>query len=113
MTLSVYLLVDPRGWPTPLDPDLLSALLQARLMDPTPITARVIGDGWFNELPAEPCIVVALPTRPLVPGWVPIVDRWLNSSHRLYVAYTDSLSGPDVREFARITATQPVARAPY
>src|SRR5258708_16066622 len=113
MTPTVYLWVDPRGWPAPLDPDLLSAILQARLMLPVEISARVVGERWFDELPSEPCVVILLLTRPVIAGWLSITDRWLNSSHRLYVIYTDSLSAADIREFARITAEQPVARAPY
>src|SRR5258708_14225559 len=118
MTPTVYLWVDPRGWPTPLDPDLLSAIPQARLqpsvaMMPGEISARMIGEHWFDELPSEPCVVILLLTRPVIAGWLPITDRWLNSSHRLYVIYTDGLSTADIREFARITAEQPVARAPY
>src|SRR5258708_7702035 len=113
MTPTVYLWVDPRGWPAPLDPDLLSAILQARLMLPVEISARVVGERWFDELPSEPCVVILLLTRPVIAGWLPITDRWLNSSHRLYVIYTDGLSASDIRDVARMTAEQPVARAPY
>src|SRR5258708_4982019 len=118
MTPTVYLWVDPRGWPTPLDPDLLSAIPQARLqpsvaMMPGEISARMIGEHWFDELPSEPCVVILLLTRPVIAGWLPITDRWLNSSHRLYVIYTDGLSASDIRDVARMTAEQPVARAPY
>ncbi len=109
----VHLLVDPRGWPAPLDPDLLNTILHARLQTPLDIRARQVGDHWFESLPREEGFVFLLLSTALVQGWRDSVRGWLNPSHQLYVMYTDNVDPADIRTLADLTVNQPVARAPY
>jgi serine/threonine protein phosphatase PrpC len=109
--MTVHLLVDPGGWPTRLDPEMISAILATRL--PFSVEARTVTDRWAEALPQEECVVFALFTRPIATGWDTAVKSWLGSTHRLYALYTDSLSVEDIRSLATLTASQPVARAPY
>jgi serine/threonine protein phosphatase PrpC len=115
MTTTIYLLVDPRGWPAALDPEMVNAILQAFLRPQlvVDVYACEVGDRWFEELPREKAVAVALFTHSLTPGWQTIVDGWLDSNHQLYVIYVDDVDPNDVRSLAQMTSTQPVARAPY
>lgn len=115
MTPAVLVLVDSRGWPTPLDPDVVHALLQARLRfgNMPDIQARDLSARWFDRLPGEACTVFLIVTRPLTPGWAEQVRTWLDNSHLLYAAYSDNADLNDLREIAALTSGQPVARAPY
>ncbi len=113
----VHLLVDPRGWPAPLDPDLVNTILQARLQAQVvlqaDIRAREVDDRWFEGLPREESIVFLLLTSALVPGWRDAARDWLNPARQLYALYTDSVDPADIRALADMTVRQPVARAPY
>ena len=118
MIQPVYLLVDPRGWngsPSPLDPEMVNAILQARLQPTLPVEvyARSVDEAWFRNLPQDEALVIVLMTRPLAPGWQNVVSAWLRSTHTLYAIYLDGVDPGDIRALASLTAAQPVARAPY
>src|SRR5690349_2848665 len=110
---SVQLLVDARGWPSPLDPEVASSILQARLQAPLDIRARTVTDRWHMELPPDDSIVLALITQSPAAGWQAVLKSWLGTEHKLYVIYADAVEPNDVRELAQLTANQPVPRAPY
>ncbi|MEP7289606.1 MAG: PP2C family serine/threonine-protein phosphatase [Chloroflexota bacterium] len=112
MTPTVYLLVDPQGWPDPIDPEVVSAILQARLTT-LEIRVREVNDRWFEALPTDECVVFLLLTRPTAEGWQTALNGWLDPRHRLYVLYIDGISPNEIREYASLTAAQPIARAPY
>ncbi len=109
--MTVHLLVDPGGWPTRLDPEFVSVVLSSR--SPVSPTAREVGERWADDLPQEETVVFLLLTRALTPGWDAPLKSWLSPLHRLYVLYTDQVNAVDVRLLATLTASQPVARAPY
>ncbi len=115
----VHLLVDPRGWPAPLDPEVVNAILQARLQSqfasqlPLDIHAESVGDQWSDVLPRDEALSFLLLTRALPAGWQATLKSWLDASHPLYAMYTDQLDPADIRTLADMTAAQPVARAPY
>jgi serine/threonine protein phosphatase PrpC len=113
--VNVHLLVDPRGWPASLSPDLVNTILQARLHTQfgpqADIRAQAV-DG-FASLPRDESIVFLLLTTALAPGWRDAVSTWLDSTHQLYVLYTDSVDPADIRSLADLTVKQAVARAPY
>lgn len=113
MASRIHLLVDSGSWAAPLDPEVVNAILQARVQYPLDVRARHVDDRWFEWLPAEDCIVFVLLTRPMPTGWQVSVKRWLNPDHRLYAIYTDNVQPADIRELAMLTVDQPVARAPY
>jgi len=115
MTPNIYVLVDTRGWPTPLDPEVVSAILQARLRFATmpDLEARELSARWFDRLPREESVVFLIITRLLTPGWQDDVRRWLSSGHMLYAAYVDGADMSDLRDLAALTANQPIPRAPY
>lgn len=115
MTPSVELLVDSRGWSTLPDPEVINAILQARLevpLTPDP-QARSVTERWFGGLPADDCIVFLLITQSPADGWQAVVRSWLGLTHRLYVVYADSVDPSVIRDLASMTAVQPIARAPY
>jgi hypothetical protein len=111
--MRVYLLVDPRGWPAPLDPEFVNAILQPRLPAPLDVIAEEVGEAWFEALPREESQVFILLTGALLPGWQQAVGSWLGPSHLLYVMYTDHLDPGDIRLLAQMTAIQHLARAPF
>lgn len=115
MRPKILLLVDPTGWPTPLDPDTVLVVLEARL--PTSMTgeieARELTERWYEQLPRGEVVLFLLLTRPLTPGWDDPARFWLSSEHRLYILHTDAAEQRDLRTLAQMTVTQPVARAPY
>src|SRR5260370_8168886 len=115
MTANVYLLVESKGWPTSLDPEVLSVILQSCLDIPLPsdIRTRSASERWFEELPSDECVVCVLITQTPPAGWQAIIRSWLSTIHRLYVLYTDGVDAGTVRDLASITALQPLARAPY
>ncbi|GAB4548180.1 MAG: hypothetical protein OHK0023_10790 [Anaerolineae bacterium] len=116
LTPTIHLVVDPRGWAgVSLDPEMVSAVLQARLRGsaPLPVTARTIEEHWWENLPQGPCIAVLFLSRPLHPGWVLPLQAWLSSTHLLYVTFRDGASAADLQQLAALTAHQPIARAPY
>ena len=51
MTTTIYLLVDPRGWPAALDPEMVNAILQAFLRPQlvVDVYACEVGDRWFED----------------------------------------------------------------
>src|SRR5258708_11440536 len=109
----VYLLIDSTGWPALPDPDTLGAIVQARL--PVDVVARGVRNRWSEALTNTPgdCIVFALLTSPLAPGWHNALAQWLSPAHMLYVLYTDQVSAVDLRQIASMTANQSTPRAPY
>src|SRR5260221_1405143 len=115
MTTAVFLLFDAKGWPEPLDPEVLTAGLEAHLEVPlaAPIQARKVDERWFEAFPTEDSIVFLILTQSSAAGWQLAVKTWLNGTHRLYVLYTDAVAPTQVRELATLTAAQPVARTPY
>jgi serine/threonine protein phosphatase PrpC len=115
MIPTVTLLVDPRGWPAPLDPEMVNSVLQARLLPQLPVDVRALtaDDHWFQALPQDSALVFVLLTRPLAPGWRNVVANWLGPTHTLYAMYLDSVDPGDIRALANLTSSQLVARAPY
>ncbi|MBX3083108.1 MAG: protein phosphatase 2C domain-containing protein [Anaerolineae bacterium] len=115
MRPKIQLLVDPVGWPTPLVPDMVLVVLEARL--PAYVSAEIdaleMRDRWFEALPRGETVMFLFLTRPLPPDWEEPLRYWLNSSHRLYLLHTDGADQKDMRALAQMTVTQPVARAPY
>jgi hypothetical protein len=114
MTLIVHLLVDSRGWPAGLDPELVNATLQARLLPrlPLEIHAYDLDLRWFETLPRQEAVLFLLLTRPLMTGWQDAIRDWLSPEHRVYAAYLDSVD-LDIRALAALTAAQNPPRAPY
>ncbi len=111
----IHLVVDPRGWATPLDAEMLTALMQARLRGyaPLAVQTRLLGEGWAANLPYEEAIVLLVLSRPLAEGWQAPLEAWLNDQHRLYIAFFDGAEVTDLRTLADLTASQPIPRAPY
>jgi hypothetical protein len=113
MSLTVHLLVDSRGWPTALDPEVVNAILQARLRISLDVHAYELGPRWFSHLPAEASAVFLFLTHPLVPGWIDPLREWLDTEHNLWAIYVNDASLSDVREVAALTSGQAIPRAPY
>jgi hypothetical protein len=115
MIPTVHLLVDPRGWPTPafLDPDAISATVEARLQPGVSVQARRLDDRWFEVLPRGESVLFLFLTQPLAPGWHEELRRWLAFDHTLYALYTDNVNPADIREIAAMTVSQAVPHAPY
>lgn len=111
--MNVYLLLDSRGWSERLDPDVLQTIVESRLHFPLEMRSREVGAYWVDSLPREECVVILILTATPAPAWGEKLHRWLNSSHLLYVLYTDLVSPNVVREIASLTVAQPVPRAPY
>ena len=115
MTPIVELFIDSRGWATLPEAEVISAILQARLEVPLPAEPRAhrVTERWSDELPTDDCVLFLLITQSPADGWQAVVKSWLGPAHRLYVLYTDDVNPSDIRDLAALTATQPVARAPY
>lgn len=113
MIPNVYLLVDSRGWPTALDPEVVNAVLQARFRVPLDVQARELSARWFERLPREDSVVFLFLTRSLTPGWGEPVRAWLGPNHQLYATYIDGVDLADLRQLAALTSGQAVPRAPY
>ena len=115
MIPTVTLLVDPHGWPAPLDPEMVNSVLHARLLPQLPVEVRALtaDDHWFQALPQDSALIFVLLTRPLASGWRNVVANWLGPTHTLYALYLDSVDPGDIRALANLTASQLVARAPY
>ncbi len=111
----LHLIVDPRGWATPPDTEMLSALLQARLRDLAPLSAQVqlLDERWAAELPQAAAVALLILARPLADGWQAALQAWLDDQHLLYIAFFDGAALDDLRQLATLTAAQPVARAPH
>src|SRR5258706_6383350 len=114
MTPTVYLMVDPRGWPASLDPEVVNVILQARLLPQLPIHVHAlkITDNWPQDLPREESLIFALFTRPLAAGWQNTVSKWLDSRHTLYAMYLDSVDPDDILALANLTRAQAIPRGP-
>jgi hypothetical protein len=113
MSVTVHLFVDPRGWPAPLDPEFVVAILKARLQLPVDVRSRNVNERWYEMLPREDSTVIVLLTQPPAANWQVLVKSWLSPDHRLYAMYTDNVPARDIRELASMTADQAVPRAPY
>ncbi|MBX3061537.1 MAG: protein phosphatase 2C domain-containing protein [Anaerolineae bacterium] len=113
--MNILALVDSSGWPTPLDPDMVTAMLESRLPPTFPqgIESRVLTDRWYETLPRAETVLFLFLTRPLTDGWQDVVKAWLGPTHRLYLMHTDAADGRDLRLLAQLTEPQPVPRAPY
>lgn len=111
----IHLAVDPRGWSTPLDADVLATLAQARLraLAPLEIQTRLLTERWASELPQAETIALLVLARPLAEGWQTELQTWLDERHLLYIAFFDGAALSDLRQLASLTANQPVPRAPY
>lgn len=115
MPPKIHLLVDSTGWSTPLDPDMVSVVLSARLPAhfPVQLVADELSERWYEVLPIGEAIVFLFLTRPLSGDWQPPVKQWLSPQHRLYLLHTDAVGTNDLRLLAQLTVGQPVARAAY
>src|SRR5258708_3657403 len=102
MTATIHLLVESQGWPGALDPEVLSVVLQSCLdiSLPSEIQATTTSARWFEELPTDECIACLLITQSPPAGWQAAVKSWLQSTHRLYVLYTDGVDASTVHDLA-------------
>ncbi len=115
MPPTLHLIVDPRGWETPPDTEMLTALMQARLREVAPldVQAQLLSEKWVTQLPHVESVVLLILARPLADGWQAPLQAWLDDRHLLYVAFFDGAALDDLRLLATLTAEQPIARAPY
>jgi hypothetical protein len=63
----LHFVIDSRGWTTPLDRDILTALIQARLRDlaALDVQVRLLNNNWAAELPQEAAVTLLVLARPL------------------------------------------------
>ncbi|MCS6871557.1 MAG: PP2C family serine/threonine-protein phosphatase [Anaerolineae bacterium] len=111
----LHFVVDPRGWTTPPDTDVLITLVQARLRNlaSLDVQVRLLDEHWATSLPRPETIALLVLARPLVGDWQSALQAWLSERHLLYVAFFDGAALEDLRQLAALTATQPIPRAPY
>jgi hypothetical protein len=115
MPPTLHFVIDSRGWAAPLDPDILVALIQARLRDLASlgVQVRLLNDNWAAELPQAAAVTLLVLARPLIEGWQAALQAWLDEQHLLYVAFFDGAALSDLQQLAALTAAQPIPRAPY
>lgn len=115
MPPALHVVIDSRGWAVPLDLDVLTASLQARLRDLAALEVQVclLSDDWATALPQAQAVTLLILAQPLAEGWQAALQTWLNDQHLLYVAFFDSAALSDLQQLAALTAAQPYPHAPY